>query len=156
MKKYRRVMFLDPVEWCKVGKKTDSWFQKWHEEFRGFLSNHWKFKKFYFDELFLSNVYEVWAKKYRGVIFHDTEVIFQNLNQPWPCGFKNGMSNWVIFLFSFFFHRDSLHAKLNKNYKAWSYKKKMRKKIKVYRKPLQKEPTVNRYLLILDLKAFRS
>ena len=103
MKKYRRVMFLDPVEWCKVGKKTDSWFQKWHEEFRGFLSNHWKFKKFYFDELFLSNVYEVWAKKYRGVIFHDTEVIFQNLNQPWPCGFKNGMSNWVIFLFSFFF-----------------------------------------------------
>ena len=140
MKKYRRVMFLDPVEWCKVGKKTDSWFQKWHKEFRGFLSNHWKFKKFYFDELFLSNVYEVWAKKYRGVIFHDTEVIFQNLNQPWPCGFKNGMSNWVIFLFSFFFHRDSLHAKLRTTRHGVT-RKRCAKRLKytgnLYRKNLQ-------------------
>ena len=95
------------VSWpCRVmqgWKKADSWFQKWHEKLHGFLSNHSKVKKFYFDELFLSNIYEVWAKKHRGVIFHDTEVIFQNLNQPWPCGFKNGMRNWVIFLFSFFF-----------------------------------------------------
>ena len=29
-------------------------------------------------------------KKYRGVIFHDT-----NLNKPWPCGFKNDMTNWM-------------------------------------------------------------
>ena len=36
---------------------------------------------------------------------------------------------------------DSLHA--------WSYKKKKHKKIKAYRRSLQKEPTVNRCLLIL-------
>ena len=41
-------------------------------------------------------------------------------------------------------------------YKTWSYKKKKRKKIKAYRKSLMKEHTVNRYLLILDLKSFRS
>ena len=29
---------------------------------------------------------------------------------------------------------DSLHARLNSHYKAWSYKKKKHKKIKVYRK----------------------
>ena len=29
---------------------------------------------------------------------------------------------------------DSLHARLNSHYKAWSYKKKKLKKIKVYRK----------------------
>ena len=39
--------------------------------------------------------------------------------------------------------------------KAWSYKKKKQKMIKAYRKSLCKEPTVNRYLLILDLKPFR-
>ena len=96
-------MFRDPVEWCKVGKKLTLGFKNGMRNFMDFYPTIQKSKKFYFDELFLSNVYEVWAKKHRGVIFHDTEVIFQNLNQPWPCGFKNGMRNWVIFLFSFFF-----------------------------------------------------
>ena len=32
-----------------------------------------KVPKFYFNMLFLSKVYEVWAKKYGGVIFHDIE-----------------------------------------------------------------------------------
>ena len=36
------------------------------------------------------------------------------------------------------------------HYKAWSYKKKKHKKIEVYSKCLQKEPAVNRCLLILD------
>ena len=51
---------------------------------------------------------------------------------------------------------DSLHERLSGSYKAWSYKKKKHKKIKKYRKSLWKEPTVNWYLLILDLKPFRS
>ena len=42
------------------------------------------------------------------------------------------------------------------HYKAWSLKKMEHKKIKVYRKSLYKEPTVNRCLLILDLKPLRS
>ena len=33
-----------------------------------------------------------------------------------------------------FFNWDSLHARLNSHYKAWSYKKKKHKKIKAYRK----------------------
>ena len=41
---------------------------------------------------------------------------------------------------------------MNSHYKGWSYKKKEHKKIKVNRKSLYKEPTVNRCLLILDLK----
>ena len=51
---------------------------------------------------------------------------------------------------------DSLHARLNIHYKAWSYKKKKHKNIKAYRKSLYKEPTVNRCLSILELKLFRS
>ena len=39
----------------------------------------------------------------------------------------------------YFFNWDSLHARLNNHYKAWSYKKNKRKKIKTYRKSVQKE-----------------
>ena len=55
-----------------------------------------------------------------------------------------------------FFNRDSLHARLNSHYKTWSYKKKKHKKIKAYKKSLQKEPTATKCLLILHLKPFRS
>ena len=34
----------------------------------------------------------------------------------------------------FFFNWDSLHARLNSHYKAWSYKKKKHKKITAHRK----------------------
>ena len=44
----------------------------------------------------------------------------------------------------------------NSQYKAWSYKKKKHKKIKAYWESVQKEPTVKRCLLFLDLKPFRS
>ena len=67
-------MFPGTEEWSKVKRKTDSWFQKWHEEFDKFSPNQSKVQKFHFDGLFLSKVYEIWAKKYREVIFYDTEV----------------------------------------------------------------------------------
>ena len=38
-----------------------------------FSPNHSKFTKFHFDGLFLSKLYDIWAKKYRGAIFHDLE-----------------------------------------------------------------------------------
>ena len=30
------LMSPDTEEWCKVWRKTDSWFQRWHEEFGEF------------------------------------------------------------------------------------------------------------------------
>ena len=60
LKKYRTVISHDSEEWCKVWRKTDLWFQTWHQEFGESSPNHWRF---YFDGLFLSKVYEVWAKK---------------------------------------------------------------------------------------------
>ena len=47
----------------KFKRKTDFWFQIWHEEFGEFSPNHSKVWKFHFDGLFLSEVYKVWAKK---------------------------------------------------------------------------------------------
>ena len=57
--------------------------------------------------------------------------------------------------FYLFFNWDSIHARLNSHYEAWSYNKKKHEKIKTYRTYVQKEPTVKRCLLILDLKPFR-
>ena len=56
----------------------------------------------------------------------------------------------------FLFKWDSLHARLNSYYEAWSCRKKKHKKVKAYRKSVQKEPTVEKSLLILDLKPLRS
>ena len=81
-------------------------------------------------------------------------------NSTSPCfnRSKKKNNNFAIMTASpifFFFNWNSFHARLNSYYKAWSYKKK-KHKIKAYRKSVQKEPTVKRCLLILDLKPFRS
>ena len=44
-KKYRGVTFHDTEEWCKILKKTDLWFGKWHEEYDKFSPEHLKVSK---------------------------------------------------------------------------------------------------------------
>ena len=67
----------------------------------------------------------------------------------------NMYSSVMKYMVLIFLNWDSLHARLNSHYKAWGYKKMKHKKMKPYRKSHQKEPTVNRYLLILDLMPTR-
>ena len=63
----------------------------------------------------------------------------------------------LIYCLVNFFNWDSLHARLNSQYEARSYKKKKHKKLKHrYKKSVQKGPTVKRCLLILYLKPLRS
>ena len=45
LKKYRVVIFHDTREWCKIWRKTDLWFGKWHEEFGKFWPEHLKVSK---------------------------------------------------------------------------------------------------------------
>ena len=45
LKKYRRTVFHDTEEWCKVWRKTDLWLGKWHEEFGKFSAEHSKVSK---------------------------------------------------------------------------------------------------------------
>ena len=40
LKKYRGVMFHDIEEQCKISRKTDLWFGKWHEEVGKFSPEH--------------------------------------------------------------------------------------------------------------------
>ena len=62
-KKYRQVMFDSTEYWCKIWTKTGYLcFQKWHEEFSNFLSEHvQKSKNWYFDGILSSKVGNVWA-----------------------------------------------------------------------------------------------
>ena len=48
LKKYRGVIFHDTEESCKIWRKTDLWFGKWHEEFGKFSSEHLKVSKLVF------------------------------------------------------------------------------------------------------------
>ena len=45
LKKYRGAIFHDTKVWCKIWRKTDLWFGKWHEELRRFSPEHTKFSK---------------------------------------------------------------------------------------------------------------
>ena len=45
LKKCRRVMFDGTEYWCKIWRKTDLCFQKWHEEFGKFSPEHLKVSK---------------------------------------------------------------------------------------------------------------
>ena len=62
LKKYGGVIFHDTGEWCKIWRKTDLWFGKWHEEFSKFSPEHVrKSKNWDFDGILLSKVENVWA-----------------------------------------------------------------------------------------------
>ena len=67
LKKYTRVISDDIKEWSKAQRKTDFWFQIYHEEIGECSTNYWKGWKFHFDGLFCPKYLEL--KKYREVIF---------------------------------------------------------------------------------------
>ena len=56
LKKYRGAIFHDTRVWCKIWRKTDLWFGKWHEEYGKFSPEHLKVSKlrFWWDPLIQS------------------------------------------------------------------------------------------------------
>ena len=45
LQKYKEVIFHDTEDFCKFWRKTDLWFEKWHEKFGKFLPEHLKVSK---------------------------------------------------------------------------------------------------------------
>ena len=67
-------MCHDNEEWCKIWRRIELSFQNWQEKFEEFLTQALKsLKNLHFNGLHLTNEYNVCTKKYRGIIFHDTE-----------------------------------------------------------------------------------
>ena len=74
LKKYRGVIFHDTEEWYKNWRGIDLSFQNLHEEFDKFWHEHLKVSKiFTLMGSFWTKYILFGLKKYRGVIFHDTE-----------------------------------------------------------------------------------
>ena len=74
LKKYRGVIFHDTEEWYKIWKGINLSFQNWHEEFDKFWPEHSKVSKiFTLMGSFWTKYILFELKKYRGVIFHETE-----------------------------------------------------------------------------------
>ena len=56
LKKYRGVIFHDIEGWCKIWRKTDLWFGKWHGEYGEFSLEQFKVSKlgYWYDPLIQS------------------------------------------------------------------------------------------------------
>ena len=73
LRKYIGVMPHDSEDWCKIWRKIDLLFQKW-QEFGEFWPKHSQVSKMcIFISSYCTKYLKFDLKKYRGVIFHDTE-----------------------------------------------------------------------------------
>ena len=74
LKKYRGVIFHETDKGYKIRRGNHLLFQNWHKEFDKFWSEHSKVSKvFTLMASFWAKYILFELKKYRGVIFHDTE-----------------------------------------------------------------------------------
>ena len=96
LKKYRGVIFNGTNGWCKIWRKTDLWFGKWHEEYGKFSPEHLKVSKlgFWWDPLIQSR---------KGMSLKSTEELCvmtmkdAKLEEKLSCHFKVDMRNLTNF-----------------------------------------------------------
>ena len=97
LKKYREVTFYDTEKWCKIWRKNDLWFGKWHEEFGKFSPERWKVSK-----LGLSWDPFVQSRKFMGLQFTEELCVMTVKNdakfeEELTCHFKIDVSNLTNF-----------------------------------------------------------
>ena len=97
LKKYRGVIFHDTEGWCKIWRKTDLWFGKWHEEYGKFSPEQLKVSKlaYWWDPLIQSR---------KSVSLKSTEKLCvmamkndAKFEEELTCHFKIGMRNLTKF-----------------------------------------------------------
>ena len=97
LRKYRGVTFHDTEGWCKIWRKTDLWFRKWHEEYGKFSPEHLKVPKlgFWWDPLIqsrksmsLKSTEELWVMTMKNDAKFEEEL---------TCHLKIDMRNLTIF-----------------------------------------------------------
>ena len=97
LKKYRGVMFGSTEYWCKIWRKTDFCFQKWHEEFEKFSPEHLKVSKW---GLWWDSLVQSW--KFMSLRFTGELCVIRMKNgvkieEELTSQFKTGMSNLTNF-----------------------------------------------------------
>ena len=97
LKKYRRVMFHDTEEWCKIWREIDLSFQNWHNKFLQKLTRALeRLKNFYFTDfngLLLNKVHNVWVKEntHRKELYLMALKIDVKFEGKLTCAFQNDM-----------------------------------------------------------------
>ena len=90
LKRYRGVIFHETEEGYKIWRGIDSSFQNWHREFDKIWPEHLKVSKiFIWMGSFWAKYIFFELKKYRGVIFHETEEGYK----IWR-GINSSFQNW--------------------------------------------------------------
>ena len=97
LKKYRGVMCDDTDNWCKIWKKTDPHFQKWHDEFSRFSSEHVrKFKNCDFDGILLPKVENARALNLQRSFVSWKWRMIWILKRNWPISSKLTRIWWIV------------------------------------------------------------
>ena len=111
LKKYRGVIFHDTEGWCKIWRKINLWFGKWHEEYGIFSPEHLKVSKlgFWWDPLIQKSMSRKSRKSMnRGVMWYKSiksaeELCVMTINndakfeEELACLFKTDMRNLMNF-----------------------------------------------------------
>ena len=117
LKIYRGVIFHDTEEWCKIWRKTNSWFGKWHEKFGKCSPDHSKVSKL---ELWLDPF--IHSRKCLGLKFTEELCVMTmkddaKFKEEFTCRFKINMRNLANFDLS---NRKSQKCKIwRKRCKIW-------------------------------------
>ena len=94
LKKYRGVMFDGTEHWCKIWRKTDLSFLKWHEEFVKFFQ---KSRNWDFDGIVLSKIRKCMGLKFTGELFVMTMKKDAKLEEEFTCHFRIDMRTLMSF-----------------------------------------------------------
>ena len=97
LKKYREVILHNTEEWCKIWRKTDLCFGKWHEEYGKFSPDHLKVSKlgFWWDPLIRSR--KSWSLKSTEELCVMTMKNDPKFEEKLTCHFKTDMRNLMNF-----------------------------------------------------------
>ena len=122
LKNTEELFFMALKSLCKIWREIDFSFQKWHEEFDTFWTEHWKVSKI------STLMHSFWAKyklielkKYRGITFHDTKVWWKNCKGV-DLSFQNSFEQYDKFWPEPLWSLKNLHFHghfLAKVYKVW-------------------------------------
>ena len=97
LQKYRGVIFHDTEELCKFWRKTDLWFEKWHEKFGKFSPEHLKVSKLglWWDPFVQSK--KVMTLKFAEELYVMTMKSNAKFEEELNCHFKADMRNLTNF-----------------------------------------------------------
>ena len=95
--KYRGIIFNGTEYWCKIWRKTDFSFQKWHEEFGKFLPEHSKVSKLgLWWDLFIQSG-KCMSLKFTGELCVMTMKTDAKFEEELICQFKSDIRNLTNF-----------------------------------------------------------